>query len=114
MTIWNTDYMPTTVTYWSPRVNDGYGGGSYGAPVEALCRWEEVAEKFTTPDGEELVSSAIVWPDFIPETGGFLYRGELVTGIPADPREQAGAYEIKKVQRTPELSGPLEEVKAYL
>jgi hypothetical protein len=114
MTIWNTDYMPTEATYWAPAGDDGYGGLAWSAPVPINCRWEDIAEKFTNANGEELVSSAVVWPDAILATGGFLWRGEYDTGLPLDPREQAGAYEIKKFQRTPELRGDLEEVKAYL
>ncbi len=111
MTIWNLDYLLTPATYWPPRVNDGYGGGTYGSWQLIGCRWEEVAEKFTSAQGEELTSTAVVWPDFVPALGGYLYLG---FSAETDPRAQVGAYEIKKVQRTPELSGDLEEVKAYL
>lgn len=111
MTIWNTEYMSTDVTYWGPPANDGYGGLTYPAPLSLFCRWEDKNEKVINAVGEEITSSAVVWPDQVLTLRGWLIRG---TSLAADPRTVDGAYEIKAVQEIPELSGSLIEYKVWL
>lgn len=111
MAIWSTEYMNQTATYWGQMVNDGYGGGTFPAPVSISCRWQDDNQKAVDAEGNEFVSVSTVYPDQELELGGWLYLGESVS---TDPRSVYGAHEIKQYRVMPDLSGTLTEVKAWL
>lgn len=95
-----TRNMRQTATYWPPAGNDGFGGVTFGAPVEIKCRWQNKAELARDPDGEEFTSSAVVYPAQPLERQGWLYLGSSVV---ADPRTVTGAREIRQVGDSPNL-----------
>lgn len=103
--------MTQTATYWGPGASDGYGGASHPDPVQIMCRWEDNNERVRDADGNEFVSRSVVYPDQDVERMGWLYLG---TSIESDPRNQAGAYEVRQVRVMPDLSGELKEVKVWL
>lgn len=72
------------VVYWGSPVNDGEGGHTYAAPVEILCRWEEVNEVVVTSDGREVVARARVYLSQVVDYEGAMYLGEL-TDLDSDP-----------------------------
>lgn len=111
VTVANTDYMPTTATYWPPGTNDGYAGLTFADPVEITCRWQDDNQKFVDADGNERISNSVVYPDTQLALGGWLYKGSSVA---ADPRAVTGASEIKSWREMPELSGDLVEYRAML
>lgn len=110
-TVWSTEHMHDTATYWGPGVNDGYSGLTFPAPVAITCRWQVENKKFVTVTGNEKVSIAAVYPDRELQTGGWLYLG---TSAAADPRTVNGAHEIMQFRGMPDLSGQLVEYKATL
>lgn len=110
-TVWSTEYMTQSATYWSPGANDGYGGLTFTAPTAITCRWQAENKKFVTVTGNEQVSIAAVYPDRVLQTGGWLYLG---TSSAADPRTVDGAHEIMQFRAMPDLSGTLVEYKATL
>lgn len=110
-TVWSTEYMTQDATYWSPGVNDGYAGLTFGAPTAITCRWQVENKKFVTVTGNEHVSIAAVYPDRELEPGGWLYLG---TSVATDPRTVTGAHEIMSFRAMPDLSGTLVEYKAVL
>lgn len=93
--------MNQAAMYWAPGTNDGAGGVSYAAPVQIRCRWQNKNDLFRSVDGQERVSSAVVYPDRALKVQGFLLLGTSVTD--SDPRRIADAFEIKQVATSPDL-----------
>jgi len=91
--------------YWGPETPDGFGDGTYPAPVEINCRWLDEQILFKSDDGEEHTSKAMVIVGQVTERGGWLFFG-LLTDLVAptdDPKEQTGAYEILQFDSKPTL-----------
>lgn len=104
-----TGVLNQALTYWPPSTSiDGYGQPILEAGVELSCRWEDTQEEFVLPNGEKDVSRARVFLEDDVVVGGLMYLGGLdVTGdsdFPTNPRD-AGALEIRSVQKTPDLDG---------
>lgn len=95
-----TRNLRQTVTYWSPGGNDGFGGVSYGTPVNIKGRWQDVAELFIDASGNEVVSKAKVWIDTDVVNKGYLYLGESTA---ADPETVSDAREIRQFGKIPNL-----------
>lgn len=110
-TLFNTDLMLQTATYWSPPVANGWGGGSFAAPVEIACRWEDKTQLIRDRDGREVVSMATVYPDRELYEDGWLYLGSSAA---ADPHEVEGAYQIKSFRKVPDMFNEHHEFKAML
>lgn len=94
--------------YWGSPVSDGYGGHTWGSPVEIDCRWEDVTKVVQTRDGEEVVSVAQVFVDRDVVKGGVLWLGrlaDLTSSQQSDPATVSGAYVIKRVEKLPEIDG---------
>lgn len=83
--------LTDTVTYWGTPQPDGYGGKTFAAPVTVKARWVKKQERFLSPDGEELISNAVVYLDHDVEAGGYLYLG---TSAQSSPYDEDGAREI--------------------
>ena len=97
-----TRNMIQDATYWPPGANDGFGGTSYGAPVGIKCRWQDKAELFRDSEGQELTSSAVVYPDRELEVKGYLFEG---TTSEADPLSVEGARQVLQAGKSPALKG---------
>ncbi len=107
----NTDLMFQDATYWGAPTPNGYGGGTYPAPVSITCRWEDKPELFTDAQGREQRSSAIVYPDQELVVQGWLYLG---TSAEADPHNQDGAFEVKAARNIPSMQNDCYELKVWL
>lgn len=89
------------VTYWSPGVPDGFGGITFGAPIQIKGRWEDRTDLFIDPQGKEVRSAARVYVVQDVALRGYLFLG---TSTAADPTvESVGALEIRDFRRTPNL-----------
>lgn len=96
--------------YWPPgsestsvaRDFDDYGKPLYADAVEIDCRWDDCDEEITLPDGKREFSTSKVIVDRDVSLRGVLWLGELadVTYLDA-PKDNEGAFEIKKITRTP-------------
>jgi len=91
-------------TYWTTSVADGFGGYIYNTPSTILCRWQDDTENYNDADGEEFISSAIVYSLQELEQNGWLYLG---TSTEANPQNQSGAYRIRKTKKSPNPSGSI-------
>jgi len=106
-----------TAVYWANPVNDGTGGYTYDAPVEILCRWDDIAEKYISRTGEELISSAQILTNETLVEGSWLWLGSLTgltTAEKANPMLVARAYPIKKVSTTPLFKSTTKFVKGVI
>lgn len=111
MTPW-THNMHQEATYWAPLLNDAFGNKTFDTPTLILCRWQNNAVLFVSPDGKELTSSAIVYPAEEVVAQGYMALGDL-TGV-ADPKTLNEAYEIRQVQQSPSLDAQQVLFKVYL
>jgi hypothetical protein len=105
MTTAYTRNMNQTATYWSPGLDDGYGGKDFTVipPVLITCRWQDVAILFRDAAGREVTSSSIVYVDRTLAIGGFLFLGDAGMAVGGDPRRLAGAFEIRQIGTSPSL-----------
>lgn len=85
-----------TATYWAPNTPDGYGGGTFPAPVTVTCRWEDTTEIVLDNKGVEAMARAKVFLETDLLSGGFLVLG---TSTATDPRLVDGAWEIVRCKK---------------
>lgn len=106
--------MTQLATYWAPGKNDAFGNLDFSdiIPVFFLCRWQDDAVLFRDANGQERVSDAIVYPSIEVKIQGYLARGDQTNVL--NPHTLPCASEIRRVGRSPSLSGDLELFKAYL
>ncbi len=101
---WLTAMHRQDLVYWGTPSNDGLGGVTFATPVEIKGRWEDTQKKFIDADGQEVVSSSIVFLGQDVDIGGWLFRGTLADISSADedsPGDVTGAKEIKAFSKIP-------------
>ena len=103
---------PQDITIWQPGVNDGFGGFTFPAPTLIKGRWEQKQELFKDPNGEELMSEAIVYVDTDVAIGQYIAEGDQ-TAV-ADPTTLSDAHRIKQYTKIPDLRFNEFERKATL
>ena len=114
---WITKYHKQTCVYWGSPTNDGWGGRTYGDPVELSCRWEDKQEKFVNAQGEEHISRSIVYLGQDVVVNGYLYLGtltDLSSAQEGDPEAVTGAYLIQAFGKIPNIKGTDYERTAWL
>lgn len=89
-----------TLTYWAPGALDLYGKMTYAAPVQKLCRWEEVSLTYQDKKGEERQSKTRIFLVDDLDIDGYVFLG---TSAATDPTQLDGAYEIQQKMRLPDL-----------
>jgi len=107
-----------TAVYWGTPTPGGFGKMTFAEPEERDCRWDDVTKVVTAANGEQIVCRAIVLLTQDVDEQGMLYLGSLDDLDPAqedDPYSVAGAYEIKRFDKSPMVMSTTEFVrKAYL
>lgn len=111
MTDYITRNLRQTATYWGGPTPDGFGGYTFDSPVAVDCRWEDKIELYIDTQGKEARSSVVVFLGEDVDIGGFLYLGSSTT---ANPKDVAGAYEIKAFRKIPNIKATKWERKAWL
>lgn len=109
-------------TYWPPGSEgsggvdfDDYGQPVYADPVELSCRWEEKIEEFLDSKGTLQVSKAVVYVSTDVSPGGVLMHEELANvGDTADPKNNDGAWEIRRFDKLPNFKDTEYLRTAYL
>jgi hypothetical protein len=106
-----------TAVYWPPEGTfDDYGVPQLGVAREIACRWDDQAEEFVDSEGTRYVSRAKV---YVPESedvkiGGVLFLGELADLTDVTPKENNDAYEVRRVDKNPNLKASETLVTAVL
>lgn len=104
-------HLRQTATWWN-STPDNFGGHTYAAPVEILCRWEDRSERFESPlDRQEHISRAVVFLDRDIGVDDYLFLG--VSGV-ANPTTVAGAFKVRGFAKIPNLRNLDMERRAYL
>jgi len=103
-----------TAVYWPEPVPDGYGGHTYGDPVEIKVRWDDTIEMITNREGQEIVSKATIMTPADVQEGGYLYLGkisDLSEDEKDDPRKVKKAYPVQRLDISPLYRSSTEFVK---
>jgi len=108
--------------YWPPGSEstaglnyDDYGQPLYAQAVELNCRWDDGDEEIVMADGTRDLSRAQVIVDRDVSVRGVLFLGELTDVSDLDnPKENEGAWEIRRVDKNPDIDGEDFLVRAYL
>jgi len=111
-----------TAVYWPPGSEetggfdyDDYGKPQYAQAVEVSCRWDDISEEIIMADGTRDLSRAQVIVDQDVSIRGVLFLGELTdVGDLDNPKENEGAWEIKQVNKNPDIDCEDFLVTAYL
>lgn len=98
--------MPTVATYFAPIGQDGYGQLSFASGVAVKVRWQVKNDLFRDFNGNQVVSSAVVYVAEMVEVGGRIAVGQNVA--------IDNALEIRAVGVSPSLRGGKELVKIWL
>ena len=112
----DTRHLREDVTHWPVTGSNGFGGFNFGAPVLLKGRWEEKAELFMDPNGEEVASTAIVYLSADTDVGDYICHGDYVTTPVADPTSLTTevTHRIKQGHRTTDLRAVRAIRKVYL
>ena len=103
--------------YWPPRRADDFGREGHGPPVELTLlptvnyrvRWEDRIEEFMDAEGTTRTSRAVVYVPRLPdgsevEVGGFLWLGARTDLTDeAEPMNNEGAYEVRRMDKFPDF-----------
>ena len=113
-----TRKLNQTAIYWSSPVPDGYGGYTYGTPVDIAVRWEDKQELFIDLQAKERISNAIIYKETALDLNGYLYLGTIAsldsgTDL-TNPEILLGAFPILKVDVTVNIKATDTLVKIWL
>jgi hypothetical protein len=98
-----TKMRKQTATWWGQTsVMDDFGNFQFNAPLEISVRWEDVVTEFIDPNGDQQMSQGIVYVDRDVNVGDVLILSALTdVGDPDNPKENYGAWEIKRFDKLP-------------
>lgn len=83
---------------------DDFGQPQLTDPTELTCRWEEITIEFLDTQGTRQLSNARVYVGQDVDLGGVLMLGELTDITDEDnPKENDGAWEIRRFDKLPNL-----------
>lgn len=92
------------VTLWPIQGHDSTGRPLYGEPVETWARWDDVRTKFLGPSGEELVSRAVVYPQWKVEEGSiFTRKRKTQLADSSSPHGNVDTFEVRGTSTVPKL-----------
>ena len=103
--------------YWPPGTVDKFGRACPGTLIEltlagwvnSRVRWEDTVKEYLDAQGTVTLSAAVVFVPALPgggevAVGGWLWLGDRSDLTDeADPRGNSGAYEVKRVDKLPNL-----------
>ena len=85
------------ITVWNKASNDGFGGGSWSGPHVIKCRWAAKQEKATDTNGDEFISTHIVYssnPLLRPDSKVYL-------GVSTETSPNSESNDIRALSYTP-------------
>lgn len=93
-----------TAVWWPCSGTDAFGQPTYSSPQEISVRWEDKMEEFVDAHGTKHMSEALVYTDRKMTVRDVLLLGELDTNVDeANPKANAGAFEVKRAEDLPNL-----------
>ena len=98
-------------TYWEQNGQDVFGKGSFNAPQQLKCRWENIGELLIDKHAQEVVSKARIFLAEGVSLEGYLFLG---ASTETDPTVVQGAYEVIQVKSSPDIRALQTLYVAYL
>lgn len=100
-------------TFWTVTGDDGFGGLTFGAPVQVSVRWEDIQEDFLNPQGEIQLSKAVV---YCPRGTAVKVKDYVLQGtsVETDPTTVQDAELVRQVLKSPDLRAVKMEVRVIL
>ena len=108
--MWYQDLLIHDITVWIPGGRDRYGNRDWEREV-IKGRWEGRAETVTNTDGDQIVSSSIVFLEKEVPKSCYLYKGVSDADKPEDESE---ARPIEQLFITDSIDGLQTEFRAVL
>ena len=105
--------------YWPTPTPDGYGGYTYGEPVEVDVRWTVKQEKFLSSQGagngvEEILSRVVVLSEIDFDMKGRMALMNLIDLSSSSTPEIEGALTIEGFEKIPTIKADQFLRKAFL
>jgi len=91
-----------TAVYWTPLLDDGWGGKSYNSPIEVAVRWTDSQEKFVDNNAEEHISRSYILAETDFEIEGRMFLGSLTDLSSDQDPETNSALTIKSFNKIPD------------
>jgi len=88
--------LPEKITLWREAGNDGFGGITWSAPAVLNARIAYKQEKFTDSNGDDSVSTAVVYTD-----GDMLLNDKVYFGTSTELSPVAAANDVRARSATP-------------
>lgn len=106
MSFFADKYRRQNAVYWAPGEPNRFGERAFSPPIDIFVWWYDIAKQFNTPRGVVEISNAQVMADRALALGGFVLRGTLLDVVDLDdPKQNAGALEIRQKGQITEVSG---------
>ncbi|MHA1344984.1 MAG: hypothetical protein ACTSO3_01155 [Candidatus Heimdallarchaeaceae archaeon] len=106
--------MKQKAVWWESTSLGEFGKPSYTTPVEIDCRWEDVAEEFINPSGDQEISRAKLIVDRDVKVKDKLKLGELDSNIEDNPNDNEDVWEILQFGKVPYIKGNKYTREVYL
>ena len=103
-----TRNLKQPISIWSHSGHDAYGTPSYSLTT-SLGRWEDTQIKAVDFNGNEFISSAIVYLSVDVTPGDYIYLGTSISSSP-----EVEAREVRSFVKTPSISAIESERRAIL
>jgi hypothetical protein len=106
-----------TAVYWAPSAGrDKFGHPKLEPAKEITCRWDDVTEEFVDAVGTRVAGRSVVIVDVDDDVkiGGVLMLGTLNDITSTVAKNNEGAYEVRRVDKTPNIHNTQTLVEAYL
>jgi len=98
-----TKVLQQTAVYWAPGPLDKFGKGSFLAPVEIDCRWENTSQEVINSEGTRVMTKALVMVGGDVEVGGMLALADMDSLSDTLNPRNAGAWEIVSFSKIPNM-----------
>lgn len=107
-----TKNMFQTATRWPAPQDDGLGNLTFSTADLINVRYENKSEIFRDAESREVMSNAIIYSQQNINLKEWIVQGDQTGTL--DPRTLGGAFEVRKVDVSPDLKGNKQLIKAYL
>lgn len=88
--------LPEKITVWRPVGNDGFGGTTWSEPAVYDARIAFKQEKFTDSNGDQAISTAVVYTASDLQLNDKVYFGVSTSGSPVK-----AANDVRALASTP-------------
>lgn len=110
-----TKMRKQSAVLWLATGPDAYGATQFATPVQIKCRWEARTVEFLDSTGAKVLSNAVVYVDRNAPVGSVLMLGTLTDAQDVTkPKDNVGAYEVRRFEDLPDLRARKHLLTAYL